>query len=57
MNEQQNNKPDERDEIGEELESGSEVNDEIEKQGEDAAEGIPQDTDAAKHDHQADNRQ
>ncbi|NVM67745.1 hypothetical protein FHW88_006074 [Mucilaginibacter sp. SG538B] len=37
------------DEIGDDLESGDEVNQAIEQQGDDATAGIPRDTDAAKH--------
>lgn len=37
------------DEIGGELETGNEANKAIEQQGDDAAAGIPRDTDAAKH--------
>ncbi|GAB3912621.1 hypothetical protein [Mucilaginibacter boryungensis] len=42
------------DEIGDDLESGNEVNQAIEQQGDDATAGIPRDTDAAKHDKPAD---
>lgn len=48
MNKQENIDKEQTDEIGDELETGSEVNAAIEQQGEDAAEGIPRDTDAAK---------
>lgn len=37
------------DEIGENFASGDEINTAIEQQGDDAAAGIPRDTDAAKH--------
>jgi len=37
------------DEIGKDLPTGNEVNKAIEQQGEDAAVGIPRDSDAAKH--------
>jgi len=43
------NKPGETDEIGSELETGDKVNAAIKQQGDDAAAGIPRDTDAAKH--------
>jgi hypothetical protein len=49
MNEQKKNRPEETDEIGNDLETGNEVNTAIEQQGDDAAAGIPRDTDAAKH--------
>jgi hypothetical protein len=49
-----NKKPDETDEIGSELETGDEVNAAIEQQGDDAAAGIPRDTDAAKHEKHTD---
>jgi hypothetical protein len=42
------------DEIGSELETGSEANAAIEQQGDDAAAGIPRDTDAAKHEKETD---
>jgi hypothetical protein len=42
------------DEIGSELETGSEANAAIEQQGDDAAAGIPRDTDAAKHQKETD---
>lgn len=45
------------DEIGEDLASGNEVNQAIEQQGDEAAVGIPRDTDAAKHDRPADDNQ
>jgi hypothetical protein len=55
MNEQEeisggksDSKPEQTDEIGNELETGDEVNAAIEQQGDDAAAGIPRDTDAAK---------
>jgi len=47
-------KPEETDEIGSELETGDEANAAIEQQGEDAAAGIPRDTDAAKQEKQTD---
>ena len=48
-------KPEEQtDETGNELESGSEVNSAIENQGDDAAAGIPRDTDAAKQEEEKD---
>jgi hypothetical protein len=48
MNEDE--KPKEQtDELGQALESENEVNAAIEQQGDDAAAGIPRDTDAAKH--------
>ncbi|WPU95668.1 hypothetical protein SNE25_09075 [Mucilaginibacter sabulilitoris] len=48
MNEQK--KPKEQtDELGSDLETGEEVNATIEQQGDDAAAGIPRDTDAASH--------
>lgn len=37
------------DELGEDLPTGNEVNKAIERQGDDAAAGIPRDSDAAKH--------
>lgn len=55
MNEQEkvstskkDSKSEQTDEIGNELETGDEVNAAIEKQGDDAAAGISRDTDAAK---------
>ena len=49
MNEQEKeNTPEQTDEIGSELETGSEANAAIEQQGDDAATGILRDTDAAK---------
>jgi len=61
MNEQgKNNKGknnssyEETDEIGKKLETGNEANVAIEQQGDDAAAGIPRDTDAAKHEKQTD---
>jgi len=48
MNEEQAPKQ-ETDEIGGTLENETEVNEAIEKQGDDAAAGIPRDKDAAKH--------
>jgi hypothetical protein len=45
------------DEIGGDLESGNEVNQAIEQQGDEAAVGIPRDTDAAKHDKPIDDSQ
>ncbi|MEZ2334667.1 hypothetical protein AB6735_03495 [Mucilaginibacter sp. RCC_168] len=47
MNEEQTPK-EQTDEIGDTLESGNEVNEAIEQEGEDAATGILRDTDAAK---------
>jgi hypothetical protein len=56
MNEQEKNNAvnngttrEQTDEIGGELETGSEANAVIEQQGDDAAAGILRDTDAAKH--------
>ncbi len=49
MNEQKKPKRAETDEIGDALESGNEVNQAIEQQGDEATAGIPRDTDAAKH--------
>ena len=49
MNEQKKSTPEKTDEIGIPQESESEVNAAIEQQGDDAAAGIPRDTDAAKH--------
>lgn len=49
MNENKKNKPKKTDEIGGELETGSEANTVIKQQGDDAAVGIPRDSDAAKH--------
>jgi len=46
--------PEQTDEIGSELETGSQANAAIEQQGDDAAAGIPRDTDAAKHEKQTD---
>jgi hypothetical protein len=46
--------PEQTDEIGSELETGDEVNAAIEQQGDDAAAGIPRDTDAAKQEHKKD---
>jgi hypothetical protein len=43
------NTREETDEIGSEPETGNEANAAIEQQGDDAAAGIPRDTDAAKH--------
>jgi hypothetical protein len=40
------------DEIGNELETGSEGNSAVEKQGDDAAAGIPRGSDAAKQEHE-----
>ena len=55
MNEQEkDNSPEQTDEIGNALETGSEANAAIEQQGDDAAAGIPRDTDAAKHEQQED---
>jgi hypothetical protein len=54
MNEQEKVNREQTDEIGNELETGNEVNAAIEQQGDDAAAGIPRDTDAAKHDYQTD---
>lgn len=60
MNEQKKNtdsKADNReqtDEIGNDLETGNEVNAAIEQQGDAAAAGIPRDTDAAKHEQKQD---
>jgi hypothetical protein len=60
MNEQEKNSTgnnstrEQTDEIGNELEEGSEANAAIEQQGDDAAAGIPRDTDAAKHEKQID---
>ena len=48
MNEQEKNNH-ETDEIGNTLETENEVNAVIEQQGDEAAAGIPRDTDAAKH--------
>lgn len=48
MNEQKKN-VEGTDETGKVLETGNEVNATIEQQGDDAAAGIPRDTDAAKH--------
>jgi len=58
MNTSENNK-EKTDEIGDDLESGNEVNLVIEQQGDRAAAGIPRDTDAAKHEpkKQDDNRE
>jgi hypothetical protein len=47
MNTPEKNK-EQTDEIGDDLESGNEVNRVIEQQGDDAIAGIPRDTDAAK---------
>jgi hypothetical protein len=47
-------KPEQADEIGTELETGDQVNAAIKKQGDDAAAGIPRDTDAAQHEKQTD---
>lgn len=49
MNEQPKNKPGETDETGAPLDNGNDINQAIEQQGDDAAAGIPRDTDAAKH--------
>lgn len=49
MNEQEKSTPEKTDEIGAQQESENEVNTVIEQQGDDAAAGIPRDTDAAKH--------
>lgn len=49
MNEQEKSTPEKTDEIGSPQESENEVNAAIEQQGDDAAAGIPRDTDAAKH--------
>jgi hypothetical protein len=43
------NPKEQTDDIGEQLESENEVNRAVEQQGDDAAAGIPRDTDAAKH--------
>ena len=49
MNEQEkDNTPEQTDEIGSDLETGSQANAAIEQQGDDAAAGILRDTDAAK---------
>ena len=53
MNEQEKPTPEKTDEIGTPQESENEVNTAIEQQGNDAAAGIPRDTDAAKHDPEA----
>ncbi|MGY3212553.1 hypothetical protein [Mucilaginibacter sp. HD30] len=54
MNKQENDNREQTDEIGGDLETGGEVNAAIEQQGEDAAEGIPRDTDAAKQEQKRD---
>ncbi|SDF29400.1 hypothetical protein SAMN05216464_115143 [Mucilaginibacter pineti] len=61
MNEQEKDKtgksenlPGQTDEIGQQLENENEVNSAIEQQGDDAAAGIPRDTDAAKHEKETD---
>lgn len=54
MNTPEKNK-EQTDGIGDDLEGGNEVNQAVEQQGDDAAVGIPRDTDAAKHDKPADN--
>ena len=56
MNTPKKNK-EQTDEIGRDLESGSEVNQAIEQQGDEATVGIPRDKDAAKHDKPADDNQ
>lgn len=43
------------DEIGKDQPTGGEVNKAIEQQGEDAAVGIPRDSDAAKHEQEPEN--
>lgn len=48
MNKQEDDNREQTDEIGAEVETGAEVNAAIEQLGEDAAEGIPRDTDAAR---------
>jgi len=48
--------PDEEtDEIGRQMETSKEVNEAIEQQGDDAAAGIPRDTDAAKQEQEKNN--
>lgn len=49
---EQEKTPKQTDELREPLESVNEVNEAISQQGDDAAAGIPRDTDAAKHDPQ-----
>jgi hypothetical protein len=56
MNTPEKNKK-QTDELGEDLESEKEVNQAIEQQGDEAAAGIPRDTDAAKHERPADDNQ
>jgi len=54
MNKEKKNDREKTDEIGSDLETGEAVNAAIEQQGDNAAAGIPRDTDAAKHEHQRD---
>jgi hypothetical protein len=55
MSEQKkDNTREQTDEIGNELETGSEANAAIEQQGDDAAAGIPRDSDAAKQEKEID---
>jgi hypothetical protein len=54
MNEQERTEREQTDEIGTGLETGSEANAAIEQQGDDAAAGIPRDTDAARHEKETD---
>jgi hypothetical protein len=55
MKEQEKVSPREQtDEIGTELETGGEANAAVEQQGDDAATGIPRDTDAARHEKETD---
>jgi len=49
-----NSSREQSDEIGIELETGNKANAAIERQGDDAAAGIPRDTDAARHEKETD---
>jgi hypothetical protein len=54
MDEKKKTNSEQMDEIGNELETGGEVNEAIEQQGDDAAAGILRDTDAAKQEQKKD---